>query len=174
VTNDDLAQIIASPADEVPYTRAMPVIVVGADTPLGEAVVAALLPRNGEVRAFVTDPAAAAVLRERRVKVALGDVSDGSHVASAALNAFSAVILSGAATDGRERSFAATPDEVVAAWAEGLGDAGITRVIWVDDAGVVPDRIRAAAAQAAAVATGGRRPEEIAAEIAALDAAANL
>jgi putative NADH-flavin reductase len=152
----------------------MPVIVVGADTPLGDAIVTALLPRRGEVRAFVTDPEAAASLRDRGVKVALGDVSDGSHVAGAALNAFSAVLLADAAADGRERSFAATPEEVATAWAEGLRDAAVTRVIWVDGAGTVPGRIRAAAAESAAVATEGRTPQEIAAAVAALDEAADL
>lgn len=111
----------------------MPVIVVGADTPCGTAVLDALLPRQGEVRAFVTDPAAGAALKERNVKVAIGDVSDGSHVGGAALRSFCAIAITEAAHDDRERSFAATPSAVVAAWAEGLRESGVRRVIVVDD-----------------------------------------
>ena len=44
----------------------MPVIVVGADTELGEAIVAALLPRQGEVRAFVSGVEAGLALRGAR------------------------------------------------------------------------------------------------------------
>ena len=95
----------------------MPVIVIGADTPTGEAVLDALLPRDGEVRAFVTDVAYGTALKDRGVKVAIGDVSDGSHVGGAAMRAFCAIAAVEAAHDERERSFAKTPDAVVAAWA---------------------------------------------------------
>ena len=71
----------------------MPVIVVGADTEIGLASIEGLLARQGEVRAFVTDPAVGASLKERRVKVALGDVSDPSHIEAAALHCFSAVLV---------------------------------------------------------------------------------
>ena len=152
----------------------MPVIIVGADSPLGAAVVAALLPRRGEVRVFVTDPLAATTLRDLGVKVALGDVSDGSHVAGAALNAFSMVLLPDAAVDERERSFAATPGEVVAAWADGIRDAGVTRVIWVETSGVDGAPVRSVAREWAEVTVAGRSPEEIAAEVAALDDAREL
>lgn len=93
----------------------------------------ALLPRDGEVRAFVTDPDQAAVLKSRHVKVAIGDVSDGSHVGGAAMRSFCAVAVTEAAHDDRERSFASTPDAVLAAWAEGLIDAGVRRIIVLDD-----------------------------------------
>ncbi len=70
-----------------PYREpTMPVIVVGADTEIGLASIEGLLARQGEVRAFVTDPEVGASLRERRVKVALGDVSDPSHIEAAALS----------------------------------------------------------------------------------------
>ncbi len=111
----------------------MPVIVVGADTPLGGASIDALLPGVAELRAFITDPDLIGPLRARGVKVAIGDISDGSHVGGAALNAFCAVLIAEAAHDDRERSFAPTPRAVVEAWAEGLRDAGVTRAIWVDD-----------------------------------------
>jgi putative NADH-flavin reductase len=109
----------------------MPVIVIGADTRHGLPVVDALLPREGEVRVFVTDEAAARDFRARGVKVAIGDVSDGSHVGGAALNAFCAVLLADAADDDRIRSFAANPETVMDAWAEGIEDAGVRRVIFV-------------------------------------------
>ncbi len=109
----------------------MPVLVVGADTEMGKAAVEALLSRAGEVRAFVTDPGVALELKKRGVKVATGDVSDASHVGGAATSVFSAVLVSAAATDDRERSFATSPLAVARAWAEGLADARVRRIIWV-------------------------------------------
>lgn len=149
----------------------MPVIVVGADTPLGRATMDALLPRDGEVRAFVSSPEAAVELRDRGVKVALGDVSDGSHVGGAALNAFCAVMIEQAATDEREKSFADSPAAVVAAWIEGLKDAGVTRAIFV---GSHPVDDPAVTAEFAAVDPAGRSPQAIADEVARLEDAARL
>jgi putative NADH-flavin reductase len=146
----------------------MPVIVVGADTSHGNAVVRALMHRSGEVRVFVTAQARADEFRTAGVKVALGDVSDASHVGGAALNAFSAVLIGEAAADGRERAFAGDPVEVASAWAQAVAEAGVTRVIWVSD-DPVPRPIAAAAREVANVVVAGRTPEEIAAEVAALD-----
>lgn len=109
----------------------MPVIVVGADTVVGEAVVASLVAPGRDVRAFVSDPDIGRRLAHAGAKVAVGDVSDASHVAGAALNCFSAVLIGAAAADERERSFAADPASVLAAWAEAIDDAGVRRVIWV-------------------------------------------
>jgi putative NADH-flavin reductase len=109
----------------------MPVIVIGADTAPGREVVAALAGRDGEVRAFVTDRRAAPGLRHLGAKVAIGDVSDGSHVGAAAIGCYTAVVIASAAEDERERSFATRVAEVHAAWAEALEDANISRVIWV-------------------------------------------
>ena len=106
----------------------MPVIIVGADTPAGEAIVTALLPRDGEVRVFVSDEHDARHFRDLGTKVAVGDVSDGSHIGGASLNAHSAVLVAQAAVDGRARSFADTPAAVVAAWTEGMVDARVQRV----------------------------------------------
>ena len=80
----------------------MPVIVVGADTSKGRAVVEELVAPGREVRAFVSDPGAGAELRELGVKVALGDVSDDSHVQGACMNCFTAVLItdSGRAMSG--------------------------------------------------------------------------
>ncbi len=109
----------------------MPVIVVGADTAAGEAVIAALLAPEREVRAFVSDPGVALRLKKVGVKVALGDVSDASHLAGAALNCFSMVCIEAAATDERDRAFADDRRAVLEAWAEAASDAGVRRVIWV-------------------------------------------
>lgn len=109
----------------------MPVIVVGADTLLGEEILQRLTQPDREVRAFITDPTAAESLRERGVKVAIGDVSDDSHVSSACLNCFSAVLVDEAAQDDRVRAFAADPDSVITAWATAVAEAGVKRVIWV-------------------------------------------
>lgn len=151
----------------------MPVIVIGADTDVGAAIVKALLPRQGEVRVFVTDPDVAATIRGRGAKVALGDVSDGSHIGAAALSAFDAVLIAEAATDGRERSFASDPAAVFAEWAEALSEAGVQRAIWVGDGGVA-EPIAAAVAEAASVAVQGRNLDAIATEVAELDEAPTL
>jgi uncharacterized protein YbjT (DUF2867 family) len=112
----------------------MPVIVVGADTSLGSSIVSALLAPGREVRAFVTDESAATKLKSLGVKVALGDVSDESHIEGAATRCFSAVLVVDAATDSRERAFAKSRDDVLKGWANAV--ARVTRVIWVTDAPV--------------------------------------
>lgn len=150
----------------------MPVIVIGADTELGAAAVEALLPGVGELRAFISDAEQIEPLKARGIKVAIGDVSDGSHIGGAALNAFCAVLVATATCDGRERSFATRPEDVTAAWAEGLRDAGVHRAIWVDD-GSVPGAaatFAAAAPEFAEVTVGERPAAEVAAEIASLEA----
>lgn len=109
----------------------MPVMVVGADTPVGARVIDRLLEPEREVRAFVTDPETAARLRERGAKVALGDVSDDSHLAGACLNCFSVVLVEEAARDDRERSFADNSDAVLAGWIQAVRSASVRRVIWL-------------------------------------------
>ena len=111
----------------------MPVIVVGADTVLGEAIIQGLSTRDGEVRAFVTSPDAAQRLKRAGVKVATGDVSDASHIEGACTNVHTAVLLTQAAIDERERSFAKSRDGVLKGWAEAVAAATVTRVLWVDD-----------------------------------------
>ncbi len=150
----------------------MPVIVVGADTRVGAATVDALASRVGELRAFVTDPDHGESLKSRGVKVAVGDVSDGSHVGGAALRAFCAVLIGQAAGDDRERSFAGTPEAVVTAWADGLRDAGVARIIWVGDASLpnATDLLAGSAREVFSVATDDTSPERAAAAIARLEA----
>jgi putative NADH-flavin reductase len=109
----------------------MPALVVGADTPQGARIIDALVDRDGELRAFVSTPAARTDLLTRGIPAANGDVSDGSHVGGAAYGAFCVVCVSTATHDDRERSFATTPAAVVAQWVDGLKDAEVTRVIWV-------------------------------------------
>jgi uncharacterized protein YbjT (DUF2867 family) len=149
----------------------MPVIVIGADTAHGPAVVEALLPRKGEVRVFVTDEAAARDFRARGAKVAIGDVSDGSHVGGAALNAFCAVLLANAAEDERIRSFATNPQMVMDGWAEGLSDANVHRVIFVPGEHV--DRASAALAASAPEFVAVGYTTDIATRVAELDDAAS-
>ena len=109
----------------------MPVIVVGADTSQGEEIVSSLASNAGEVRAFITNPDRAEPLRKQGCKVAIGDVSDGSHIQIAAFECFTAVMVSAAASDDRERSFASDPEAVAGEWMEAISDAGIHRLIWI-------------------------------------------
>lgn len=147
-----------------PYSAPMPVIVIGADTPLGADIVLALSGRSGDVRAFVTDGAWSARFRPQGVRVAVGDVSDDSHVAAAALDCFSAVLVTEAASDDRERSFLDDPETVLAAWDDAVTEAGVVRAIWV---GMLPPE--PATPEAVLVETTGRTPADVAIEVAAID-----
>jgi nucleoside-diphosphate-sugar epimerase len=109
----------------------MPVIVVGADTDVGEDIVRRLADPVREIRVFVTDVDKGLEMREKGLKVAVGDVSDDSHVEAAATRCFSAVLIAEAAEDDRERSFAANPDEVLRGWARAVSNSSVPRVIWV-------------------------------------------
>lgn len=108
-------------------------IVVGADTVAGEAILAGLDHTEREIRVFVTDEATARRFKSLGFKVATGDVSDDSHVEGAALRCFSAVLVAEAADDDRERSFADTSVQVLKGWARAVAGAGVRRVIWVTD-----------------------------------------
>ena len=150
----------------------MPVIVIGADTPVGNAVVSALKPKSGEIRVFVSDPDAAA--RYRTIaKVAIGDLSDGSHVGGAAIGAFCAIAIAEAAHASRERYFADTPEAIFDQWADGLADAGVGRIIFIgatrDTAAATT--LRSAAAEFMFVETTDKSPKSIAAEVARVEAA---
>jgi len=120
----------------------MPVIVVGADTSAGQSILERLEQPEREIRVFVSDEDTAAQLKSRGFKVATGDVSDEGHVEAAATRCFTAVLIAEAATDGRERSFASTVDEVLAGWANAVARSEVRRVIWVT--GETPPVTRAA------------------------------
>jgi len=152
----------------------MPVIVIGADSEYGIAVAQALARRDGEVRAFVTDPGSAQPLRDLGIKVAVGDVSDGSHIEGAAHRAFTAVLISEAASDGRERSFARSFDHLVTAWADALQAARVERVLWVGPDEAAPGPIREAGVEIACIDTRLMPPEEAAREAMRLDDRADL
>ena len=137
-------------------------IVVGADTPRGRAVVERLVEPGREVRAFVSDPAAGAELRELGVKVALGDVSDDSHVQGACMNCFTAVLITEAALDGRERCFANEARQVLEGWAAAAAASAVTRVIWVHEGDPPPISVKE-------VRTVAPDHPQLAAEVAALD-----
>ncbi len=110
-------------------------IVIGADTAAGESILAGLGETHPEreIRVFVTDETEARRLKGLGYKVATGDVSDDSHVEGAALRCFSAVLVTEAADDDRERAFADTSGEVLRGWARAVAGAGVRRVIWVTD-----------------------------------------
>ena len=145
----------------------MPVIVVGADTPLGGAIVGALAERGGEIRAFVGDGESAKTLRALGVKVAVGDMSDGSHLTAASHQAFTAVCVEAALHDGRPFAFAADADGVVDTWRTAIRDAGVRRAIWVGTRSPAP--LLGCAPDVAAVQTQGRPEPDIAREVADLN-----
>ena len=154
----------------------MPVIIVGADTPVGEAVVNTVSRSAAEVRAFISDARRVDGLKKRGVKVALGDISDFSHVEAAGLYCFCAVLVIEAAVDGRERAFASGRRQVLEGWAEAVGNAGIRRAIWVGGedalAGLPPS-----APEAAAVTVGSDGEAAVkraVIEVARLESAARL
>ncbi|HYJ25038.1 MAG TPA: NAD(P)H-binding protein [Acidimicrobiia bacterium] len=140
----------------------MPVIVVGADTPQGRAVVEGLVEPGREIRAFVSDPIVGAELREIGVKVALGDVSDDSHIQGSCTNCFTAVLVTEAARDGRERAFAANERQVLEGWASAAAASGVTRVIWIHEGEPPPVRVRE-------VRTVSPEHTDLVGEVAALD-----
>lgn len=109
----------------------MPVIVVGADTPEGTVIIDRLYSPDREVRVFVTDDSTGLELKERGFKVAIGDVSDESHVEAASTRCFSAVLIGGAAEDERLRSYADNADQVLRGWAKAVTNSKVRRVIWV-------------------------------------------
>lgn len=109
----------------------MPVIVIGADTEPGEAVLQGLAEPNREIRVFVSDEQAGVRMKSNGFKVAIGDVSDESHIEAAATRCFTAILIGAAATDDRERAFLDEPPEIMKAWARASLASGVTRVIWI-------------------------------------------
>lgn len=109
----------------------MPIMIVGADTPLGSRIAERFLAEDREVRVFVTDETAADRYRGLGAKVATGDVSDDTHLSAACLNCFSVVLVTEAARDERPRAFADSDDRVLDSWVKSVGAADVPRVIWV-------------------------------------------
>ena len=151
----------------------MPVIVIGADTPLGEVIIEGLMPRESEVRAFVSDVDKGLELRRRGAKVAIGDLSDGSHVGGAATRAFCAIFVASSAGDDRERSFADTPLEVYRQWRDGLADSGIKRILWVDE-NPPPAFITDSAPETVHVDVSAKTPQQVSEEVARLEDAQSV
>ena len=144
----------------------MPVIVIGADTPLGEVVCDALSGRGGEVRAFVSDPQRMRRLRTRAVKVAVGDVSDSSHVAGAALGCFTAVLVGEAASDARERAFSDDPRGTIAVWIEAVAEASVQRLIWLGGSHDFDEaRAREMIPEVTSISVTSQEPEAVASEV---------
>lgn len=109
----------------------MPVIVVGADAGSGIEIVDGLRTPGRDLRAFVSDPEIGARLKTSGVKIALGDVSDDSHVEAAAIGCYTAVLMAEAAFDDRERSFADSRQEVLDGWARAMETSQVSRLIWI-------------------------------------------
>lgn len=143
-------------------------IIVGADTPIGVAVARAIAGPDREVRAFISSMEPAEALRAMGVKVALGDLSDGSHIEAAATGCFTAILVSGAVTDGRELAFSESPHQVLRTWAQAISDSKVRRAIWIGSA------IDGAAPESRSIDPAGSSDEEVAARVAALDEAAAL
>lgn len=150
----------------------MPVIIIGADTELGHALIPTLRPGAAELRLFASDADAVAEYRDF-AKVAVGDISDGTHVGGAAIGAFCAIIIAAAAHDERERYFAPEPEPLFAQWADGLGDAGVARVIVVGSGDELPspDPLRSIVDDYHHIETTGRNLTEVVAAVAAVEAA---
>ena len=146
----------------------MPVIVIGADDPTGDAVLTALRGRAGEVRGFVSDRNTGDRLRATEVKVAIGDLSDASHIEAACTNSFCAVLVTAAADDGRELAFAG-PEETIRGWAAAIAAAGVTRALWVTDDVQAASEFKDATPQSRLIDVRGRSPEEVATVVADLD-----
>ncbi len=151
----------------------MPVILIGADTELGHAIVPELRPASGEIRLFSSSEEAVARYRPF-AKVAVGDISDGTHVGGAAIGAFCAIVIATAAHDNRERHFAATPVDLFAQWSDGLADANVSRVIVVGAAHEIPDPVGLdnVGAEYIVVDTAGKSPAQIVAEVVAAESRA--
>ena len=120
----------------------MPVIVVGGDTPQGRAILEEMVEPDREVRAFVSNATVGGELKRLGVKVAVGDVSDESHIEGASAQCFTAVLISEAARDDRERSFAGSELEVMEGWSAAVAASGVNRVIWVHDGEPPPVAVR--------------------------------
>ena len=150
------------------YRPPMPVLIVGADHPLGEVIARKLAAPNREVRAFISSVNSHGALRSLGIKVAIGDLSDESHVEAAASSCFTVVFVEPALSDGRELAFAA-PEAAAQGWANAAASAGVRRVIWVGS-GVPPVK----APEMAAVSVDDRSPEAVAEEVALLDDLARL
>lgn len=149
----------------------MPVTVIGGDTPAGEAVLEALQASGGELRTFISDPFAADPLKSRNIKVATGDVTDGSHVGGAVLGSYTVVVIPEVLFDSRERSFADSPDEALAAWNEALAESGATRLVWLSDERLPSgqDALRNAVAELVVIETQGLDHAEVAEEVVRAD-----
>ncbi len=150
----------------------MPVIVIGADSELGHAIVPALRPASGEIRLFASDEDPVTQYRPF-TKVAVGDISDGTHVGGAAIGAFCAIVIAAAAHDERERHFVSDAEELFNQWADGLSDAGIGRVILVGASAEIPaHRLDQIGAEFIHVDTRGHNPDQVASLVAAAESRA--
>ena len=163
----DTRDIVALRATSI-TVRVMPVLIVGADHPLGEVIARKLAAPDREVRAFISSVNSHGPLRSLGIKVAIGDLSDESHVEAAASSCFTVVFVEPALGDGRDLAFAA-PEAAAQGWANAAAGAGVKRVIWVGT-GAPPVK----GPEMAAVSIDDRSQEAVAEEVAFLDDLAQL
>lgn len=103
----------------------MPVIVTGADQPLGRAVVLELAGRGGEVRATVRSRSAAGALRAIGVRVSVGDLSDPLRLGAALEDAHTVLHLD-RGPDGH-----GSPGDTWEWLIEAAQDTGVRRIVTV-------------------------------------------
>jgi len=103
----------------------MPVVVTGADQPLGRAVVLELADRGGDVRATVRSRAAAGALRAVGIRVFVGDLSDPLRLGAAIEDAHTVLHLD-RGPDGH-----GSPGDTWEWLIEAAEDTGVQRIVTV-------------------------------------------
>ena len=104
--------------------------------------------------------------------MAVGDLSDGSHIGAAADRSFTAVLVVAAATDGRPLAFSIDASGVLKTWTTALREARVQRAIWVGDP--APHLIEESAPEVIVVDPAGRAEADVADEVADLNDRKNL
>ncbi len=108
----------------------MPVLVTGAEDGLGVRVIERLRASDGEVRAFLDATAAgetaAATLRSRGCKVALGELDDEGHLEAAMAQVHTVAHCWGGALHDLDQQVV-----VAATLAAALLGAGVRRLVWI-------------------------------------------
>ncbi|NUU23421.1 MAG: NAD(P)H-binding protein, partial [Streptomycetaceae bacterium] len=108
----------------------MPVVVTGADQPLGRALALALAERGvPDVRAVVRDRGAAPALRTAGVRVSVGDLSDPLRIGAVLEGAHTVVHLDGSDTGGTPGGGPLATWEWLVEAAEGTGLRRIVTVL---------------------------------------------
>jgi uncharacterized protein YbjT (DUF2867 family) len=122
----------------------MPVVITGADRPLGRALALALVERGvPDVRAVVRERGAAAALRAAGVRVSVGDLSDPLRLGAALEGAHTVVHLD---TRGTADAGCDPPFGPLATWPwllEAAEGTGLRRIVTVLPSGCEPPQTTA-------------------------------